>query len=837
MRYSRLFFLLLIGFVGTPAMGEAESEKALDVSIRTRSIKGDTWRLLVVVRSVRTAAGAEKPRIVTPKVQAKGAAVVSVRPAKARISANERGWFFVRLKINKSSQRADMTVRFEEAPGVKATKGYFRPIDLTKASWEMWRAGKGIGIKDIKAPPKSAKWTDATIPDSFLKYVGMTWFRGRVVIPESLSGIDMALKVAGIDDNDVAFFNGRRIGATRGWDKPRNYVLPADRIRWSKENEICIAVESTCAPGGGIYKAPVQLVPAAPEPLYSTRKQTEAERQKPRRLGKRLPLRPMVVRDGVLEYKDGGEVALWGTNYCRYDHWFSWDARKNINFDFEFEESISEDFEDLVRMGVEVIRIHLFDLVISDAKGNLVRNKSLDMVDYVASQCNKHGIYLMLTPIVGWGRGSGFSSHIPRKALSMWPEAWKVQESYLKQFLSHKNKYTNRRLVDEPCLALLEIINEPRYWTYDEILRYKYEPAGAGLSAAGKRAVAGIWKEWVKFAPAEDLRTPENYVHFRYEMVRRYIDRMIDAMRSTGARQPIAYFYSWFGGVVKREGIFRALADSRADAFTIGTYPGGLSRNPRSGDRNNKLPSTKGWDFRAVVSRKARLVYEFDPSSSLGKIHMYPAIARRFRYQGVQVACQFQYDSRSQAHLNANFRSQWLNLYHTPGRAVSYMIGGEVFRRIKRGTKYPEPDDDQVFGPAAVSWRHNAALFCSKDVYMQARPTKWRPLKLPKNPKRITTVGSCPYYDYEGTGIVDLRIKGKQAALWIAPDRELLRYSLKGTKDKPLSRLHKRAHPFRLRLEGWKSAKVERFKNGKWVAVSGTAGEFTATPGSYRLIK
>lgn len=831
MHYSRLFILLLIGFVGTPAMGEAESRKALDVSIRTRSVKGDTWHLLVVVRSVRTAAGDDKPRIVTPKVQAKGAEVVSVRPAKAEISANERGWFFVRLKMDKSSQRADMTVRFEEAPGVKAAKGYFRPIDLTKASWQMWHAGKGIGIQDIKNPPKSAKWTDATIPDSFLKYVGMTWFRGRVVIPESLRGIDMALKIAGIDDNDVAFFNGQRIGATRGWDKPRNYVLPADRIRWGKENEICIAVESTSAPGGGIYKAPIQLAPVESPPLYSTRKQTEAERQKPRRLGKRLPLRPMVVRDGVLEYKDGGEVALWGINYYPFRH------QQVVGKDFE--KTIDQDFEDFARMGINVIRIHVFDVFISDAKGNLICNKKLDVLDYVVSKCSKHNIYLMLTPIAWWGNKGGFSAQIPIRAMSMWPEAWKIQENYFKQFLTHKNKYTGRRLVDEPCLALLEIINEPHYWSYDDIVKYKSGLGGADMSAMEKRAIDGIWKEWQKFAPAKDLRSPEVYVHFRYEMVRRYIDKMIDAMRSTGARQPIAYFYSYYYEKERPVGAYRALADSRADVITISTYPGGLSGDPRRGDRINKLVIgwAPPWDFSALMANKARVVYEFDACSSLTKIHLYPATAARFRYQGVQVAAQFQYDSRSQAHLNRNWTAHYLNLYHTPERTVSFMIGGELFRRMKRGTKYPTPKDDQVFGPAAVSWRNNAALLCAKDIYMQARPTKWRPLKLPKNPKRITTVGSCPYYDYEGTGIVDLRVKGKQATLWIAPDCERLRYSLKGTKDKPLSRLHRRAHPFRLRLDGWKSAKVERFKDGKWVAVSGTAGKFTATPGLYRLIK
>ena len=83
-------------------------------------------------------------------------------------------------------------------------------------------------------------------------------------------------------------------------------------------------------------------------------------------------------------------------------------------------------------------------------------------------------------------------------------------------------------------------------------------------------------------------------------------------------------------------------------------------------------------------------------------------------------------------------------------------------------------DDDQVFAPAAVSFHRNAAILSTDDCYMQARPTDWQPLTLPKHPRRIVSVGSCPFFDYSGTGLIDLRIDGRSgqasglSRTWIA---------------------------------------------------------------------
>ena len=178
-----------------------------------------------------------------------------------------------------------------------------------------------------------------------------------------------------------------------------------------------------------------------------------------------------------------------------------------------------------------------------------------------------------------------------------------------------------------------------------------------------------------------------------------------------------------------------------------------------------------------------------------------------------------------------------MNLWHVPGKTASFLIGGEVFRRLPRGASFPTPPDDQVFPPAAVSFHRNAALLAAEDCYMQARPTDWRPLPLPEQPRHVLSVGSCPYFDYDGSGVVDLRVDGRTATLRIYPDVDRVSEGLRGTVEKPLTRLVSREHPFRLRLAGWTDAKVQRQEGTKWLDEPGRAGEFAAAPGMYRVTK
>ena len=784
------------------------------------------WRVLVLVSATDKMAST-----ITPLVEIERGRLLDLRPRKASESGGRSAVFFIRVEATNDDVPPSVTFSVKEAATRKARRQLALGVDLSRLDWQAWWQGKDVHVGDVKAPPPSdAGWRPTVLPRLWHR-LGVTWVRTRVTVPTAWRGKPMRIEFRAIDDHDATFLNAREIGRTNGWDRQRRYDVPADLVRWGKANELCVAVDNVNA-GGGVYRAPLLLsvgddaaigAPFAPAIL-----QPEARRAPPRPIGPRLPLRPMAVRDGVLCYEDGKEVALWGVNTYPQS-WTQFNSLKKLGIDPK--RATDEDFEDFVQMGIEIIRIHVFDTEISDGRGNLIRNDHLDVLDYLVAKCNKANIALMLTPIAWWGspnqRPDSFSRNTPKQAMSMWPDRWPAQTRYLQNFLTHENPYTHRRLVDEPCLVLFEIINEPTYWSYGDVR--SRQPGLTHVPAdVAKRGLHGVRAAWHAFAPSPEWRSPAAFACFRYETLRRYIDTMIEAIRSTGARQPIAY--STFDS--HDVDIAQAVADSRCDAITLGAYPGGLRT---INDDKNLLGEAANGALDSRFAKKARLVYEFDAAGMARQVCMYPAMARRWRNLGVQVACMFQYDARSLAHLNWDWSIHYLNLWHTPGKIVSFLIGGEAFRRIPRGAAFSTPPDDPIFGPAAVSFRRNVALLSAPDTYMQTGPTDWRPLPVAKSPRRVMGVGTCPHFEYDGTGVVDLRIDATTAHLRIYPDVERLRTDLQGTVAEPLTRLHEREHPFRLRLPGWADTKVERREGDAWKRVPGCAAEFRVKPGAYRL--
>ncbi len=297
-----------------------------------------------------------------------------------------------------------------------------------------------------------------------------------------------------------------------------------------------ITVELREAPGYA-ESSPLPLTPLPPiQPFGEVQAQLESERPAPGPIGSRLPLRPMEVRDGVLRYPDGKEVALWGVAYYpqSFTQYFSLER-----LGVDRRRSTDEDLDDFVEMGIDVIRIHVFDSEISDGDGNLIENDHLDGLDYLVAQCNRKGIYLMLTPIAWWGspgaRPDSFSRNAPMPAMSMWPAMWPIQARYIGQLLTHKNPYTGHRLVDEPSLALFEIINEPWYWSYSQVVSGDVASEDGKVTETTKRGWAGVRDAFHKAVPAQ-WRNPATFAWFRYDTVRTYIDAMVDAMRSAGAK-------------------------------------------------------------------------------------------------------------------------------------------------------------------------------------------------------------------------------------------------------------------------------------------------------------
>ena len=80
---------------------------------------------------------------------------------------------------------------------------------------------------------------------------GIVWFRKTVNISAEDAGKLSTLDLAMIDDNDVTYVNGVKIGSSIGYNVKREYTIPADVLKEGK-NVIAVRVEDTGG-AGGIY--------------------------------------------------------------------------------------------------------------------------------------------------------------------------------------------------------------------------------------------------------------------------------------------------------------------------------------------------------------------------------------------------------------------------------------------------------------------------------------------------------------------------------------------------------------------------------------------------------
>jgi len=809
----------------------------------------------------------------------------AVTPQSVPIALQPKEWRIVaaRVTLSESADSGEVVCRAADA---STRTAIIRGIDLTILPWKRTFTARGAPPDPRWASPDmdDSTWPEMRVP-TLWNEVADAWCRVRVTVPEQWRGRKLRLVVGAVDDNDVTYLNGQEIGRTTGWDVPREYILPQGLIRWGTENLLTVMVDNTYA-GGGIYKAPVVLVvgdtpvPAARAPaIHAT------ARPKPGKIGNPLPLRRFHVKDGMLRYPEGDEVALWGVNYYPQS-WYQFENMRKLwsmghsrraphtpqhgvsglaaptaagsgseetPLGVYMKATIRRDLDHLKRMGVEVIRIHVFDREISDGQGNIGApsarsgaapgaaepNIHLDLLDYLVAQCSARGIYMYFTPIAWWGgpneNKDSFSAQTSKPGMMFVPAAKAAAANYLRQFLNHVNRYSGCAYEDEPCLCLLEVQNEPAYFLYADLTGSGYAPQGEPpeILDRDRRTFRELWQRWLAEHGLEDL--PAYFPLFRYELMRNYIREMVSAIRSTGATQPIAI--SWFG--VNGDDLTDAIADSECDAITVSAYPGGWER---VNDGINLLPQMGPTIIDPRLGGKARLAYEFDTPATNTSCYLYPAIAASFRAGEVQVACQFQYDSVATARWNTDWGAHWLNWLYTPSKTVSYMIGGETFRRLPRGVRYEAGREELRLGPMATSFRYNLSLLATSDVAMYARSVgDWDPMsqpkdRWPKDPRRIVGVGNAPYVEYGGTGAYVLEREGPDAfRLTVNPAVRLVGNSLVGSFDAPVAELEGNAQWFRLKLRGWENAVCYSGEGRTAAPIPRISGGWLLRPGEYHI--
>ena len=80
---------------------------------------------------------------------------------------------------------------------------------------------------------------------------GVVWYRKEVMLDPEAAQKPVTLSLGTIDDNDITYVNGIRVGSTKSWNQNRVYAVPAGVFRPGK-NLITVRVEDTGG-GGGFY--------------------------------------------------------------------------------------------------------------------------------------------------------------------------------------------------------------------------------------------------------------------------------------------------------------------------------------------------------------------------------------------------------------------------------------------------------------------------------------------------------------------------------------------------------------------------------------------------------
>ncbi len=430
----------------------------------------------------------------------------------------------------------------------------------------------------------------------------------------------------------------------------------------------------------------------------------------------------IVDKNGVMRRSDNGaEVSFYGVNYTvPFAH--AYRALGYLGVDHK--EAIDRDVYHFSRLGFNAFRLHLWDVEISDAQGNLIENDHLDLLDYLITKLEERGISIILTAQTNFGNGyperntdtGAYSYDFGKCDIHDNPAAIAIQEKYIKALVGHKNSYNGKTYAADDNIIAIEINNEPCH-------------SGDAEAACN------------------------------------YINRMVEAVRDGGFEKPI--FYNVSHNMHCTEGFYAA----DIQGTTYQWYPLGLVAGHQR--RGNFLPIVDNYEihFSDVegFDSKARMIYEFDPADNLYSC-LYPTVARTFRKAGFQWITQFAYDPIDMAWSNTEYQTHFLNLAYTPGKAISMKIAAKVTEEVGRGEDFGTYPADTVFGNFRVSYAEDLSEYVTAESFYYTNNTGTSPADASKL-EHIAGVGSSPVVGYAGSGAYFLdRLDKNTWRLEVMPD-------------------------------------------------------------------
>ncbi|SJN24842.1 hypothetical protein [Sphingobacterium faecium] len=498
-----------------------------------------------------------------------------------------------------------------------------------------------------------------------------------------------------------------------------------------------------------------------------------------------------VDKQGVMRWSDTQkEASFYGTNYTApFAHAYRALSYKGVNH----KEAIDRDVYHLARLGYNAYRIHIWDVEISDATGNLLENEHLDLLDYLFFKLQEKGIRILITGMTNFGNGypekneatGAFTYLFDKCQVHADPRAIAAQKTYITQLLRHKNPYTGYAYQEDPYVVGFEINNEPCH-------------IGSVHTTAA------------------------------------YIKEMVTAMKKAGNKKPIFYNVS--------HNIDHVPAYFNADiqGTTYQWYPVGLVAGKQR--QGNFLPYIDQYNipFSSVkgFANKAKAIYEYDPADNLYG-YMHPAMVRTFRSAGFQWITQFAYDPIDIAAYNTEYQTHYLNLAYTPAKAISTLIAAEIAYTIPRNQQFPAYPLDTLFGDFTVSYKQDLSVMNTPEKFYYSNETSSFPKQIDRL-QHIAGYRSSPVVGYTGSGAYFLdQLEDGLWRLELMPDAEQVADPFgKPSLSREVTQILHTPHMMDIKLPNLGTAYTvqhitNKTEDNKLQQVQQTS--FVATPGVYLL--
>lgn len=293
-------------------------------------------------------------------------------------------------------------------------------------------------------------------------------------------------------------------------------------------------------------------------------------------------------------FEDGTEARFWGTNFNSAQCWPPHDHSEKVA-------------RRLAKIGVNMVRFHQMDgewstpNIFQFSRGENGPNtltldpESMDRLDYLIHCLKQEGIYVYMDLLTyrrfktGDGVEAADQLQDAAKPYSTFNRRLiKLQKKFNQEIWTHMNPYTKLAYKDEPAIALVEVTNENDLFSRNvtvEPYRTELEELYREWAAENKIRVG---KEKLEFTSNDE----EMYPFYR-DLSRVYYEEMIQHMRETGVKIPIAGT-NWTRNTAHLTAQLAGdFTDSHAYFYDFGLWHDGSRRfmnDAMTGRRNNMIP-------------------------------------------------------------------------------------------------------------------------------------------------------------------------------------------------------------------------------------------------------